>query len=226
MTTRRHTEALRHREQLVQKGLGVSVPRCAVSVGGAALIAMILMAASSVFAADWIEFIDKAERFGVNLPGKPDIREITYMTWRGAVVPGRVCSVKDGPRSYSVTVVDHTKIVIHNDTEITDILGSIAWAAWSVRKRPAVQITYDAYAQADRIEGHEIDLVNPDKSQTRIGIFLHAKRLYILEANVPAGSPPPLQFQQSLEIVDDQGVRVRYEVDAEGQRVKRVPGGN
>jgi hypothetical protein len=188
--------------------------------------ALIVCSVAPAFAAEWSEFIDKAERFGVNLPGKPDVRAITYTSWRGAMVPGRVYTVKDGPRSYSVTVVDFTKLVITGDTEITDILGSIAWAAWSVRKRPGIQITYDAYAQADRIEGHEIYFVNPDKSQTRIGIFLHARRLYILEANVPAGSPPPLQFQQSLEIFDDKGVRVRYEVDPEGQRVKRVPGGN
>ncbi len=200
--------------------------RLRVSVSPWLVVAGVMCSLTPTFAADWTEFVDKTEHFGVNLPGKPTIREITYKTWRGATVPARVYTAKDGPRSYSVTVVDHTKIVIHNDTEITDILGSIDWAAWNIRKRPGIQITYDAYAQADRIEGHEIYLVNPDKSQTRIGIFLHAKRLYILEANVPAGSPPPLEFQQSLEIFDDQGIRVRYEVDAEGQRVKRVPGGN
>jgi hypothetical protein len=172
------------------------------------------------YAQDWIEFQDKAERFGVNLPGKPEVTNITYATWRGAMLPAKVYTVKAGPRTYSVTVVNYERLAAKSDGDTTDILGSIAWAAWNVRKRPGVQINYDAYAQADRIEGHEIYLVNPDKSQTRVGIFLHAKRLYILEANVPAGSPPPLQFQQSLEIFDDQGVRVRYDIDADLNRTR------
>ncbi len=173
-------------------------------------------------AADWTEFVDKAERFGVNLPGKPDVRDITFTSWRGAVVPAKVYTVKDGPRSYSVTVVNYETVAVTGVAGVTDVLGSIAWAAWNVRKRPGIEITYDAYTEADHIEGHEIYLVNPDKSRTNIGIFLHASRLYILEANVPAGSPPALQFQQSLYIFDEQGVRVRYEIDVNRTR-KRVP---
>ena len=177
---------------------------------------------ASAFAADWTEFVDKAERFGVNLPGAPDVRESTYKSWRGAVLPAKVYTVKDGARSYSVTVVNYQTVTDSGDLGTTDVLGSIAWAAWSVRKRPGVEIKYDAYAQADRIEGHEIYLVNPDKTQTNIGIFLHASRLYILEANVPAGSPPALQFQQSLEIFDAKGVRVRYSIDADRNRTRVI----
>jgi hypothetical protein len=170
---------------------------------------------------DWEEFVDKSEFFGVNLPGKPEVRVITYASWRGAMLPAKVYSVSNARGTYSVTVVNYSGLAGRSDGDTTDILGSIAWAAWNVRKRPGVQINYDAYAQADRIEGHEIYLVNPDKTQTRIGIFLHAKRLYILEANVPAGAPPPLQFQQSLEIFDEKGVRVRYDIDSDLNR-KRV----
>ena len=190
--------------------------RCAVAVKVAALmIAWVMGSLAPAFAAEWTEFQDKAERFGVNLPGKPEIREIMYKTWRGAVLPAKAYSVKDGPRSYSVTVVNYQKVTDTGDAGTTDVLGSIAWAAWNVRKRPGVEIKYDAYAQADRIEGHELYLGNPDKTQTSIGIFLHASRLYILEATVPAGSPPALEFQQSLEIFDDKGLRVRYEIDVE-----------
>ena len=223
MTLRRHTEAPKHRERSVPKGLCASVPRCAVALKGAALVAAVLVCSvAPAFAAEWSEFVDKAERFGVNLPGTPDVRDITYTSWRGAMLPAKVYTVKDGARSYSVTVVNYQKVTDTGDVGTTDVLGSIAWAAWNVRKRPGVVINYDAYAQADRITGHEIYLVNPDKTQTNIGIFLHASRLYILEANVPAGSPPALQFQQSLYIFDDKGVRVRYQIDVDGNRT-RVP---
>ncbi len=229
--TRRHTEAPRQSPSptasapqadasLPRRSLGGGGSRCAVAVRGVALaVAWVVCSQASVFAADWTEFVDKAERFGVNLPGQPDVRETTYTSWRGAVLPAKVYTVKDGARSYSVTVVNYQKVGT-GDAGTTDVLGSIAWAAWSVRKRPGIEVKYDAYAQADRIEGHEIYLVNADKTQTSIGIFLHASRLYILEANVPAGSPPALQFQQSLEIFDDKGVRVRYSIDADRNRTR------
>jgi hypothetical protein len=189
----------------------------------AAMVVLSFILAAPAYAQDWIEFTDKAERFGVNLPGKPEIHEMPYTSWRGAKLTARVYTVKDGPRSYSVTVVNYPSPPgATRDADVTDVLGSIAWAAWNVRMRPGITITYDAYAQADRIEGHEIYLVNADKTQTRVGIFLHARRLYILEATVPAGSPPPLEFQQSLEIFDENGVRVRYDIDADRNRT-RVP---
>ena len=46
-------------------------------------------------------------------------------------------------------------------------------------------------------------------------------RLYILEATVPRGAPPPLLFPQSLQILDEKGDRIRYTVDADGQRIER-----
>ena len=188
----------------------------------AAVLALVSVAAVPVRAQNWIEFADKNEQFGVNLPGAPTVRDETYQSWRGATLPARVYSVADGPRRYSVTVVNYQKAPIAGDAGVTDVLGSIAWAAWNVRKWPGIEIRYDAYAQSDRIEGHEIYLVNADRSQTNVAIYLHASRLYILEATVPAGSPPAVQFQQSLEIYDEQGVRVRYRIDVDRNRT-RIP---
>ncbi len=83
-------------------------------------------------------------------------------------------------------------------------------------------MTYDAYAQVDRIEGHQLHITNRDKSLTFVGIYLHARRLYILEATVPPGSPGAAHFQQSLSILDEEGNRIRYELDADGNRSGRV----
>ena len=40
---------------------------------------------------------------------------------------------------------------------------------------------------------------------------MHENRLYILEATVPGNAPPPALFQQSMGILDKDGVRVRYD---------------
>jgi hypothetical protein len=39
---------------------------------------------------------------------------------------------------------------------------------------------------------------------------------------VPRGSGAPLEFQNSLSILDDNGSRVRYELDSDGQRAGRA----
>jgi len=186
-------------------------------LGGSAVGAILVMSAVNASAQDWIEYVDQAERFGVTLPGQPVIQEITYTSWRQRTLPARVYTVNDGPSRYSVTVVDYSLV-----EEVTDVIGSIAHEAWKIRRRGG-EITFDAYAQADRIAGHELYVTNPDKSRTMVGIFLHAKRLYILEATVPPGAAPPLQFQQSLRVLDEDGERIRYNINADGQRTGRVP---
>lgn len=183
-----------------------------------AAVASILLVPVPGFAQGWIEYVNEVDRFGVTLPGQPSSQEITTTSAQGVTLPARVYTVENGPSRYSVTVVDYTS----ND-DITDVIGSVAHEAWKIRRRDG-EITFDAYAQADRIAGHELYLTNPDRSLTLVGIFLHAKRLYMLEATVPPRAPPPLLFQQSLQVFDEKGERVRYEVDADGQRLRRVPG--
>ncbi len=181
------------------------------------VVALILLVSAPAVAQDWIEYRDQPERFGVTLPGEPAIQEITYTSWRGATLPARVYTVEDGASRYSVTVVNYT-----SNEDITDVNGSVAHEAWKVRKRGG-EVTFDAYAVADYIEGHELYVTNADESRTMVAIFLHAKRLYMLEATVPRSAAPPLLFQQSLHIYDEEGVRIRYVLDADGQRLERVP---
>jgi hypothetical protein len=140
-----------------------------------------------------------------------------------------VYTVADDSGRYSVTVVDYTNAeqalrerpddTYRGDDLTSDVLGSIAYAATNLRKRGG-EITYDAWAAVDRIAGHQLQITNLDKSRTFAGIYLHASRLYILEATVPEGWPPPGHFQQSLGILDAQGKRVRYELDVDGRRTR------
>ena len=172
---------------------------------------------ASAFAQEWIEYVDCAERFSVNFPGQPAIRDTTYQPQRGNALPARVYTVQDGPRRYSVTVVHYAG----GFRDVSDVLGSIAWEAWNFRKRGG-KVTYDAYAQVDHIHGHQIHITNPDKSLTFAAIHLHASRLYILEATAPPQTPGAVHFQQSLMILDDKAVRIRYNLDTEGNRTGRA----
>ena len=115
-----------------------------------------------------------------------------------------------------MTVVNLAGIV-----QPSDVKGSVSWEAWNFRKRGGV-VTYDAFAQVDRIDGHQLQITNPDKSLTVVGIYQHARRLYILEADVPPDTPGAVHFQQSLIILDENGKRIRYELDADGNRLFRI----
>lgn len=179
-------------------------------------VALTLAAASPSFAQEWIDYESREDRFSVNLPGQPTIQEITYEPQRGNPVPARVYAVQAGPRRYSVTVVNLAAIV-----QPSDVKGSVAWEAWNFRKRGG-EVTYDAYSQVDRIEGHQIHITNRDKSLTFAGIYVHGRRLYILEATVPPDTPGAVHFQQSLIVLDEEGSRIRYELDTDGNRSGRI----
>jgi hypothetical protein len=58
-----------------------------------------------------------------------------------------------------------------------------------------------------------------------VQIAFHEDRLYIVDATVPAGSIVPGHFQQSLVMLDEQGRRVRYQTNDQGERYRVIPGG-
>ena len=92
-----------------------------------------------------------------------------------------------------------------------DILGSIQYAATTqYRQKPGVKVTFDAFHYINLVTGHELQLTNPDESRTYVGIYLHENRLYVFDATVAKGMPPPLIFQQSPEFLDADGKSIRY----------------
>jgi hypothetical protein len=178
------------------------------------VIVALLVAPHPASAQEWIEFEDRSEFFFVNFPGKPVVTSMTYEPQRGPTLPGRVYTVQEGSSRYSVTVIDYAK------ASVNDVPGAVAWEAWNFRKRGG-RISYDAYGQVDRIGGHQLHITNADGTVSFVGIYLHARRLYILEARVPPNTPGALHFQQSLTILDDKGERIRYRIEPDGSRGAR-----
>jgi hypothetical protein len=95
---------------------------------------------------------------------------------------------------------------------VWDYAGSVAYAAWQIRKRGG-DITYDGWTEADRIPGHHLQITNPNQSRTYVAIHSHGTRLYIFEAIAAPGVVPPIHFQQSVIILDEEGEIVRYDTD-------------
>ena len=168
----------------------------------------------------WFMFEDKSEFFTVNFPEEPTVSDTTFESESGLTLPAKLYEAKDGAADYSVTVVNY------NDSaaNISETLGGMAYAAWNYRKRGG-EITFDGYGQVDRIGGHQLQINNDDGSRTFVAIHPHDARLFILEATTPQGIPPPLHFQNSIGIFDQDGMRVRYEIDINGQTERWYRGG-
>ena len=148
--------------------------------------------------------------------------------------PGRVYTVREGPATYTVTVIDYTDshrihLARTNSTEADspvnysywriDVLASVAYAATQFRRRGG-EVTYDAWHHVDRVAGHQLNITNADESRSYVGIYLHDARLYIVEATVPKGYPPQVQFQQSLGFIDEEGRNIRYDWAEDGSLIR------
>ena len=174
-------------------------------------------------AQDWINYFDYEQRFSVNLPGEPTIEEASIVSLRGDSYPQRIYRANEGESSYVVKVIDYTSppAELAEGAAVVDVRSAVAWEAWHYRvaaRDAGGQITFDGYAQIDRIEGHQLQITNADQSHTFITIHLLGRRLYVLEASVPERAPRPMLFQASLQMLDENGDRVRFEIDADGQR--------
>ena len=190
--------------------------------------ALILSVAGPSVAQEWIQYVSRADLFGVNFPSDPKVQNISYQTESGIMLPGRVYSVDSGPSHYSVTVVDYADAekvhtaraeqckknggegdACQNDWR-SDVQGSIVYATAQFLKRNA-KVTHYGWTVVDQVEGHRLQLTNAaDGSRTFAEIHRHGTRLYILEATVPAKAPAPGLFQQSLMFTDEEGKSIRY----------------
>jgi hypothetical protein len=185
--------------------------------------ALVLCLPITSAAQEWIEFASAEDKFSITFPGKPTVQEITWPSEYGAVFPGRVYTVQQGQSRYSVTAIDYRNAeAIHSKIEKTpsfddprywqmDIQASIQYAATKLyRNKPGVKVTYDAWHYIDLVEGHQLQLLNPDNTKTYVAIYLHENRLYIADATVPANAPAQGIFQQNLGFQDEKGGRIRY----------------
>jgi len=180
----------------------------------------------------WINISFSSQFFSANFPSEPTISMAPYLSEYGGTFPSTIYTALEGDNHYSVTVVDFSDakdIYLQLAGEINvagahnfwlyDQMGAISYAAQQFRLRGG-EVTYDAWHHVDFIGGHQLFLTNPDQTRTYVGIYRHADRLYILEATVTADAPPQGVFQQSLTILDEEGKRIRYDLQPDHTRMR------
>jgi hypothetical protein len=200
------------------------------------LLAAAVLAPRPAAAQEWIEYVSRDDFFSINFPVQPRIQETTWVSEQGATFPARVYSAQLGRSRFSVTVVDYRsleKILTAKSKSCpagaetclggagarsstgagywkADYAGALIYATRQFMTRDA-SVTEFVWTNIDLVEGHLLHLTNKDQSRTYAMVLMHADRLYITEATVPAGDPEPGLFQQALGFVDTNGDSIRYQ---------------
>ena len=174
-------------------------------------LALAALNPSAARAQPWVSHVSMEDHFAQWFPAEPTVEEVEWIDENGDMRPARKYSAERRGSTYDLYAVDYS------DAGATTMRGSAAHTA--TKYRQLGEVTYDAYAQLDRIEGHQLQITTEDGRRIYFAEFLHDNILYVLDANTPLRSAPPLQFQQSMQILDPEGVRVRY--TQEGERILR-----
>jgi hypothetical protein len=168
-----------------------------------AIVAAFLATAAS--AQVWEEYVNREDFFQVNFPGEPQVNQIQYKTVKGTMLPAKVFtatapagSITSG--TYRVTVVDY-------NTAKGELGDAIEQARQAILAKGTAK-----YDGRENLDMHRSWRVTVENANARIlGEILIAanNRVYIVEGETPLDVPPAAQFQASIQILNDEGVRIR-----------------
>ncbi len=180
---------------------------------------LVLIFSGSSLALEWSEYVNMEERFAVNFPAAPTMEEGSFRSQSGAMLPTRIFTAVNGPSTYSVTVVDYSGV------DAAEYDGAMDHAVEMIRRRGDITSENDAHYEG--MPTRMIQMTNPDSTRSFLAVTLpptvsHLDRLYIVEGRAPASAPPPGLFQQSLSFRDEDGVRLRYGTDVDGNKFRII----
>ena len=171
-------------------------------IGGIVFSLLALMLSGPADAQQWIQFEDRLRGFSINFPHEPMTERIDYATFFGETVPARRYYAERGSARYTLTVVYFTHAP-------TDAHTAISFAAQAIRDKGTP--TYYAFDSLDGIPGQMVSVTQPNGRLIQASVYFVEQRLYIAEGSVAAGNAAPMQFMQSILIIDPEGERIIVE---------------
>ncbi len=168
-----------------------------------AVVALFLTGAAS--AQSWDVYTNQENFFSVNLPAVPRATQAPYKTLKGTDLTARVFTTVVPPGSrlsgtYTITVVDFSNAR-------DEISTAVEHASDVFRAKGTVK--YDAIENLDLHASRRLTVETPTTRILAEILFAANNRLYITSAESVLTQPPPVQFQSSLQVLDDKGARVR-----------------
>ena len=181
-----------------------------------ALLAL-LFVSNTALAQDWGEYSNRENFFTVNFPGDPTVAESPYKTAKGTTLTARKFTASAPADTllagtYSITVVDY-------NSAKDELATALEEAAAAIRSKGTVK--YAGNGMIDNHRSSRLTVETPDKHRILAEILASmAGRLYIVEADTAITAPSPAQFQASVQILDENGVRIRYRSVGSTERVR------
>ena len=197
------------------------------------LTAIALGLSAPAYAQEWVELRSVEDGFHALFPGKPTVTNTTWKSQAGFTLPERVYRIDRGREHYALRIIDYRDVERMGAERAKKCpagaepclgntnLAGIGYWRHDVRGAPTyallaylntgARITDMFWNQLDLVSGTMFQLTNADQSRTFGYIAMHEMRLYIAEAKVPAGSPEPAIFTQSVGWLDKDGRNIRYQ---------------
>jgi hypothetical protein len=166
---------------------------------------VVLFLSSAASAQVWEEYVNRENFFQVNLPGEPTVTEAPYRTVKGTNLTARVFTATAPASSitagtYKVTVVDYTNA----QNELGD---AIEQARQTMLAKGTAK--YDGRENLDMHRSWRVTVETPTSRILGEILIAANNRVYIVEGETPLALPPPAQFQASIQILNNEGVRIR-----------------
>ncbi len=140
------------------------------------------------------------DRFAVIFPSNPSMRDVPYAMRSGRTASARQHYLERGADRFSVTVV-----VLANAPAVDEEI--INHAADILRKKGEVRADYPVGYIAG-VRGRQLLIAEPNGRQLRGSVYMHDHRIYVTEASTAVGDFPGLQFDQSITIIDAEGIDI------------------
>jgi hypothetical protein len=142
--------------------------------------------------------VDCQNRFAVIFPSPHMTRDIMYTTHTGASVPAKQFYVERGPDRFVVTSVRFP-----NGPAVDE--AAVDHAANALRQRGEVR--FNAAANYDPgMPGRQLNIFQPNGRQLRASVYMAEGHLTITEAEAAPGDFNALQFEQSITLINAEGV--------------------
>jgi len=168
-----------------------------------ALVALLLSTAAA--AQGWQEYVNRENNFQINFPAEPTVTETQYRTVKGTMLPARVFTAQAPQGSifagtYKVTIVDYSNA-------LNEIPDAIEQAREALKTRGTVK--YDEVNDLDRHREWRLTVETPTTRILASTLITATNKLFIAEGENALNLPPPGQFHVSLQILNEEGVRIR-----------------
>jgi hypothetical protein len=143
-------------------------------------------------------YVDCQNRFAVIFPSPHMTRDIMYRTHTGASVPAKQFYVERGADRFIVTSVNFA-----NGPQVDE--AHLEHAASTLRQRGEVR--FQAAANYDPgMPGRQLNIFQPNGRQLRASVYMAEGHLTITEAEAAQGDFNALQFEQSITLINAEGV--------------------